>query len=701
MPMREFDKTGQGRPEMPPIGLATEDDWPVMLSNIDDRVRESRDQSDEWNKKADANKIMYYAGENPAPSDEKIVFNRIRSDIKTAVNQQTREPADIKLKPVETNDPGEYYLFDQPTPGPIDEATATMLAQPQVTGEVDPMTGQPAVTPGARIFKLDDRMEADFWQRQFDVHFDRGLLWPAFVRCAFDAAIFGFKFPVFQFDQERKRCKLWTSISPWDTHTDSIGVDNFEESEFFGVDWLLPAGKAKQMFPEFADKIDQWARSGNPNKSKDVVLGGGKDRRYERNMIVLRHMWIRDQPILQTKNEVLQSGAFPVQQVATGEVMDDGMGGQIAATTDELAPDPETGEVPAPFTEDENGNRQISEDWPTRLTTRHLVSLPDVSVLCIDEECQYDDIPAAWHVGDPIPGQLFGTGYPESFRSPQMAENRMIRSVVRYVEQFPNPGAVIAEDVAQSIDRGLKGHMLRPSDILRVPSQYVERYGGADKVLSWNVPPPLAPAVSEVMQILQNKTRETAVNAEVSSGKAPGSVTGWQSLQLLQQAAANQYDFPMQWFTQMIARVSRIMLKALMKWLSTEDLMKVCSEYPPHIVEAFQRRALNSEWDIKVTLASVVGLQRTRDRQEAIEARQLVSPVTGRPAISDRTFAERLGENFDDENRRFDEEQASPAAQAMMMAKAQQSEQKNTESGKGESNGKAESNGFGGRMNGG
>lgn len=706
------DAAPAGRPEMGPIGFADE---VTVLLNIQDRVRESREQSTEWNKKADRNKVMFAYGEDPKPPDSKIVFNGIRSEIKSSVNQQTREPATIKLKPVETNDPGQFYSFDPNQPDPIDPALAQALMQPQPvadpeTGQaaVDPMTGQPAMQPGMQLFKMDDKAVADFWQRQFDVHFRRGKLWPAFRRVAFDAAIFGFKFPVYEFNVQTRTAKLWTSISVWDTHTDSVGVDNFEECQFFGVDWLLESGQARSMFPEIADQIREWARPGNPSKGGQVMLGGGKDRRFDRNMIILRHFWIRNQPILLTKDEVMQSGALPTQQVPTGNPMmgPDGMPTIDEATQqpqmemmDQLAPDPLTGEPPSPVLHGDDGAMSHNPDWPTRMAIRHIVVLPELNKLLVDEECAYSDIPAGWTPGDPVPGQLFGTGYPESFNAPQMAENQFINAAVQYVKQFPSPGCTVPSDVGDAIAAGLKGHMLTPADMLKIPPIYWEKYKG--DVLKWNVPPTLPPAMPQVMEIIKEKRRETAVNPEVTSGKQPGQVTGWQSLQLLQQAAASQYDFPMQWFTECIERVATLHLNALVKWLSVQDLMAVCSEYPEHIVMAFQQRAQAAEWNIDAQLSSTVGMQRAKERAEAMESHQVVSPVTGRAMLSDRTMTERFNEDYEEEQRRQDEEMASPAA--MQFAAAQQAAAEPAgEKGKGGGKEPAGSNGngHGGRFGG-
>ncbi len=693
MPPTDYAPSPQGRPDPKPIGLVlSEDDWLPLIDICEDRVKESQANSSDWYKKADRNKRMYYAGKDPAPLDDEICFNRIRTDIKTAVNQQTREPATIKLKPVETNDPGEFYSYDPAYTEPIDPQTAEMLMQPQPTGMVD-QNGMEQMAPGMQLFKMDDKARADFWQRQFDFRFKPNLkhghrgLWPSFRQCAFDAAIFGFKFPVFEWNIARKFPKLWTSISVWETHIDAIGVDHFEEAQFFGVDWLLDVGQAAQMFPEYEAQIRQYARDGNPPKGPNIKLGDEKDRRYDRNMIVVRHFWLRNQPILQTKDEVIESGVLPTEDVITGEQPDE-MGMMQPMMETQLAPDPMTGVPPMPVISDEEGLSHNPE-WPTKLVNRHVVYLPDIRKGLVDEECQYADIPGGWLPGDPIPQQLFGTGYPDSFNAAQMTENRIINAIVEYVETFPVPGASLPEDVAQSIEKGLKGHMLKPSDLLRIPSMYWEKYRG--DVIKWNTPVALPAAVGEVMSILQQKTQETSVNADVSRGRLPGSgggqATSGYALQLLMEQNASQFDFPAQWFNELIQRISGLLLDAMAKWLTTDDMMKVCSEYPAHIVEAFRRDALESDWNIEVTLSNVVGLQQARKRSDAIEARAQVSPLTGRPALSDRSLAEALELNFDHEQRQMDEEQQSPAAAQFQMAKMAEAQAKKNQPGSPKSNG--------------
>jgi hypothetical protein len=138
-------------------------------------------------------------------------------------------------------------------------------------------------------------------------------------------------------------------------------------------------------------------------------------------------------------------------------------------------------------------------------------------------------------------------------------------------------------------------------------------------------PEPMAPALVQLQEILKGELNERAATPEVTQGKTPEGVTGWQSIQLLQQAAQSRFGFSIQWTADMVYRLSQFLLHSLVTQLDTQNLLKVDSRYPTWIVDAIRAKA--QAWytdggtiDIDVSVSSGTGMIKARKNAEAVGA---------------------------------------------------------------------------------
>jgi hypothetical protein len=726
-------------PALPPLGMIGPEDHSAVVAYLGNLAREARDARTTQLDYADSNLFIYTWGDTRQPSESEVVANHIQDDVQAITDQQTKEPARKIVTPVERGEPGEIYYLDpamQPfdengDPLPVDQTSVMMQQQAAMLTMTQP--------PG--IFEVNDKTLAKFWQKQLDFYWKRGKIDKSIRLVVLYTNIFGWYLPLYEWNDLDKRPKLHTNISLRQVYIDPT-IDDIEEAAYAGVDWLIDAGAAKQMFPHLADVIEQKATADSPSSiDSSTEWGSNVDRKFERKMIRLRIFWLRNQPggpmepdeavargLVEAK-EVIDEQAIADQQAAAeiaASAADGATGGfdvgleqgivdssGVPAADAQGRSAPSVGELPVdeglggqfpvqpavptrtayflPGVEAEASPEMPG--WPQRSIIRQLTQIE--SMIADDRECEYWDIPMLHTVAIPIPNTPFGQGLPQKLIAMQRGRCRALTAMVEHANYFRHPMLVIPESAWAALPDEYKQHGAdRSGMILRVPDQTFNALGG--KFTSSITPEPIGEPIFKLQELLKNELNERSGHPEVLQGKQPGQVTGWQSIQLLSQNAANRYGFSVQWTADMVERLAMLVMHSIIWRLSVQDLMQVCSEYPEHIVRAFQLRGQRQEWEADVSISNVAGAIQARDKQEAVEAWNLVDPATGERALGMQALRERLDIDHDEERERYQaERQQLMAMQAQAMAEA--GVQQPGEEGK-EKEASSNGDGFGGRM---
>jgi hypothetical protein len=702
---------------LPPIGqiIGVPGESEKAVSFLSRLAYESRQASETAEAEAVENLEIYTYGKSPKPSDNEVISNHIRDAVDAVVDAQTKEAPQVQLVPVETGDEGDIYRTDIPTSAPIPPDVAQAMAQTQVVG-VDPATGQPIQQPGADpglFVQITDKTVSDFYQQQLDVYWSRGRFDQAFRRITLKNNIYGYMLPVFEWRSDVKKPKLHDNISLLQTYADSTVV-SIEEAQFAGVDWWLDAGQAKAMFPKLAAQIDEWSSTGYPKRpDTSTILGFNVDRYFQRNNVILRVFWLRDQPCPMQPEQAVASGQVEQRAVLDAQtnpnsggsdsdeagnmagMPDDGAAsGQVASDMGQMVGSEGT---PAEYQPGDVGNgstaapapaptrvgfffpgddEEIDPDhpaWPTRTCIRQLTQVGNEIVE--DIECPYWDMPVVHTVAGFIPNTLYGQGLPQRLKSMQYGRNRALSNMVEHTDLFAHPIEIYPQSTWDQLPAKYKVQGARKSGMqCVVPDQIYQQAGG--KIMVSQPPEPIPVSLVQLQELLKGELSDRSSNPEVLQGKPPGNVHGWQAIQLLSQNAQSRFGFAVQWSADMVWRVAKLLLHALVDNLEVSDLMQVSRQYPAHIVAAIKQRASQIDWDIDVTINIGTGVIRARKKQEAVEAFNIRDPLTGEPAISMETLRDRLGEDNEQEAQRNARAiQQSPQFQQQQMMMAQQQQQ--------------------------
>lgn len=718
---------------MPPVGQIAHDDHALVTNYLTNLAREASGASADWVCAAERNLTIYTYGSDPQPgsSRTRITSNQIQDAVNAITDFQTKDPPIRSLDPVERGEPGQVFYYDPMTgqiQGPMTQAQAQQMAQQQVpTGQVDPQSGQPQTQPAfnpANFVTVDDKNTAEYMQKQLDVYWMRGRLDKAVRSAIHYSVVFGYLFPVYEWDFAYHRPRLWNDISLRDTYVDPTRA-TVEDWAYAGVDWWLDAEQAITMWPHLADIIRERARTGFPERpSSETQLGfnveqANKAGGLKRNSIIMRVFWLRNQPCPYELDEALaagllerqmipvgdpsaiiegedqqfpkgegddvqQSGGVPQGQsdagsgVGTNQPPGDPVAGAPNAQSNGIAtpqnPQPQqyrtglfaNGSEVTPPAE----GQPLDPNWPMYRCTRQVTAV--LGLVVDDRECEYWDMPILQILSTPIPYSPFGQGLPARLAAMQDARNDMLTSIRDHTESQAHPVRVIPKSAWDRLPVSYQQEGASLSGVTVIPDDETYKATNGLKDI-FSSPPPMAAALVDGNEIFSKEITERSGNPDILNGRPPAGVTGWQSIQLLSQNASSRFGFSMQWTRDMIARLCRMVLHDISnpKKVTARDLVAIDARYPEPIAAAFQQHSQMMDWNIDVDVQAGVGTARNKKQAEATEAFKIVDPMSGEPVISMETLRDALGYDNEQEERRMDasRQKAQQAAQAQQQPK--------------------------------
>lgn len=654
---------------LPPLGKIGPDDHSTVVGYLSDLAKQAKDASEAYIELANENRQVYVYGDDPAPADDQLIVNEIRTAIISSTDVQVKDPPQVLLEPVETGEPGEVYWIgpaqipQQVATGQVDPATmqpisATVMGapfglppeaigstmgpntQPIPEDQAEDIKRQLVTQPQRRwLAEVNDRTLADLYQQVYDVYAQRSRFNRRLRRNVFSTNIDGWALWLYEFDDAQKRHVL-TSLSLKQAYLDAT-AEEVRDMAYVGVDLVLDVDRAKAIYPHLADAIEENAKTGVPQQiDQNTEYGEAvNDVDFKNRVIPLRIFWLRHQPMPWS----------PANAAAMGMV------------TEGMASDPVTGEpvgtgiytLPGsdvPVTPD-------SPEWPQRRGIRQITVIAGSVV--DDRECEHADIPVLLNQDIPVPDKPFGLGEPYGLRRMQQARSRVLNAMVRHTEFFQHPLSAMPQSMYDAVRKEYGEARLEPGRTLIVPDDLWMAMGG--KIDTTYDPPPLSEAQVQVAGILKNEIIEQSGHAEVLQGRAQANVKSGRAIQLLQEAAASMIGFKSQSTGYMLEDLAELALHSLVWRLDAQDIMQIVSRYPLWVVEKFVLRARAIEWNVSVTVASGNGAVQARKKQEAAADLQL-------GAISRETYQEAGHIDHRREQARMQEEQMEAAAQPMLAA---------------------------------
>jgi hypothetical protein len=662
-------------PQLPPIGQITPETEAETIQFLGYLTLEAVEARAPWDDTLDANENTFTYGDENGPDDSKIIVNEIQNAIVAATDIQTKEPPTATLEPVETGEPPLYWFAGpeeaaaplmlqgllQPfevtewmdeygqlqPPTPLDPLIAGYLKSLEVPEEVSPALPPGAIRPDWLV-AMDDKLIADTYQIVFDVFWDRCDAERWIRKNLLDTNVWGWNFGLYEFDDTglthvlRHLPLKQVYIDPT---TDDVGT-----AAYIGFDLPLDANEARALYPEYTDVIDAEAKDGYPDRpDSQAQWSDTYNRVFRRDMITLRVFWLRNQVVPMGKDEAVALGlvaevGYGDEQAGEAPLGDQasdggGLGEQSASTpvdanlaADQSEPVADGGMATA--VADDAGVApaasghciliatgqpiepgDVAAGWPTRLGIRQVTQLGQTRIID-DRETQHAEIPILHNVNIPLPGlRPWGLGEPYRLKAIQRAESTLITSMVQHAKYFASPVSTMSQSMHDALPPEFKDASIKPGLRIVVPDeQWMAVKGQVETITD---PPPLSPAHAELFPMIKSLIQEQSGHSEVLQGRTGSDARSGTAIDLLQTAASSMIGFKAQRTGDMVKRMSKLMLHSLVWRLDVDDLEKIVSKYPRHVLEAIHQRARQIEWNVKVVVQAGNGGLNLQKRQQA------------------------------------------------------------------------------------
>lgn len=567
---------------------------------------------------------------------------------------------------------------------PLDEIVAYQVRKLAASGAF----------PAEWLFVLDHKAVADVYQTIFDVFWKEDKLDEFVWENQLKTNVYGYQTSYYGWDADRKR-HVVRDISIVQARLDpNAEGSNFELQNDPGYEVVYDVDEAKALWPQLAPLIEQYAREGSPQRTDSYSqFGVASDRNFRRRTVTFLVHWFRNQPMPMSPDEAVKAGhvyddgmgnyrSTRVEEQPDAGIEPDGAGGGQsllgdagtgvgggegleAAGGSPVAPAPvgglpqaatggdASGADPAGIGADgANGDDPLHERpvapppaWPDTTGIRQVATIAQTQRVVQDIRCEHWDIPMLLNVCIPIPGKPYGQGLPEKLKGLQAADIRLLNAVVTYAETFANPGSVIPQSVADALKAKLKRTHVDPTETLIAPDNLFERFG--EKMISWFQPPPLPPAVTDAMAMIDSRMKETSGHPEVMSGTAPSPTSSGRMVEALQAGAAGQFGFLAKSTLRNVERIANLMHYTHLWRLELPDMVEIYGRIPPEIMQLVIDKARACRWDNVVDANGSAGGQRRQKLQEAMSLFAAVSAGTGEPAMPLKLLRDAAG--IDDE----------------------------------------------------
>lgn len=551
------------------------------------------------------------------------------------------------------------------------------------------------------IVAKDDRLVADVYQTVLNTLWRRSKVDQWIKQNLLNTNIDGTALGLFEFD--KPTVKFILKHLPFkQVYLDPLAAD-VKDATYAGFDLVYDADEARASFPTLKETIDFEAHTGPPRPlGADATWSGQQNIDFEREIIEFRVFWMRNQVAFLSEREAVESGAVIAQEVPDasqgpitpgvsqppiqeGEAVQAGdevlAPEQAAESADSLDPVagvdaggvrlppvpvrtvyllPDTGEEVTPPTPE----TWRESRWPTKPAVRQVVVIGNRIVENSVSGFGGDGIPILHNLNIPTGGSSpYGIGEPYRLRNLQRAMSGTIGAMVENAAYHAHPITVISEGMAEILPDDVKrsGHA-RPGLMLKVPDdQFVQFQGQINAVQQ---PPAMPPALGELYPLLKGTIDQLSGNTPTMRGNAPSANASGKMVEMLQSAGADMMWARGSRTADMVERMVELMLHEIVFGLSVEDVRKIVSKYPPHVLAAIHERAREIEWNVIPGIEAGTGPLKMQKRQTAQMDRQI-------GALSLDGYSEAVGIDRRKEKPRLEKEMEEAAQAAAAMAPQQ------------------------------
>jgi hypothetical protein len=616
----------------------------------------------------------------PNANDDKIVIHSIQNAVIAQTLQQTQNPPQISLQPVETGEPPTYYwagpadigaslglpieqLIDHPDmqtgevspPAPMDSMQAEAMEGMAFSPAEAPMLPPGTVRPDW-IVPLNDAKSAEVLQIPLDVIWKRSEIDEYVAEDQLNTNIRGWMTLHFDFDTTRKRVLL-RELPQQQVYLDPT-VRDVPDMMYAGFDVVLDACDAAARYPDLADLIYEKSEArqlgGRAYRPIQSELSETQDIDYRRATVTLRVFWIRNQQTPMHREEAIAAGKLTVQTQQVPSAMPDPTTGLPG-----LEEQPVVDETGQPVLLLAGTGQPVTEGdpaWPLRLGIRQMTMVDDQ--LAEDVECPHWDIPLITNVNIPTSETSpFGFGEPLRMKPLQQAESVMVDAMVMNARFAGYPVEWIPTSVADELPNKGKNAYVKPGQRYIIDDDLLRNLPN-NSLIGIQQPPPMPPALAEVAGYVGEKFKEISGHTDVAQGIAPSATASGKMVELLQTAQSSITAFKAKRTNRVLKRIAMLTLHQIVWGMTVEDLEQIVSQYPRHVLDAFHTRWRLMEWNVKAEV-------QTGNGGPQMQKRQLATMDLQNRMISPQTYCEDTGRDYDLEQQRltqYDQRQARLAA---------------------------------------
>lgn len=584
---------------------------PQLLAEIrdeyvrDDNIERSRFEP-QWNQ----NTRMYLNDMKPSGwatrgRQKWIDVPRIHHAIQHRVATILEEMPNPELLPRETNEEPDYFVrsdeytqtlmemgvSEQAATGavPIDSQVVMFLTEPQPTGQIDGMTGEPIMgeplVPMDAFIAVDDQLAADAYTQELRSQWSiaNGDRW--LTTNVYNTNIFGHRDVLVQFDPNKYQIEL-VDIYPFNSWIDRF-ADDTTNAERYILRQYMPLSEAKKEYPELAVEDDNGNSilselAGQTDMSNQPGSNGRKYRQMEdRDVIERWTLWQRDVPYPMDEEKALSMGKVTIEPSFEIDEFGQAVPSQVYVNED--------GEQTEPG----------ADNWPIEYAWRQAELLGDVELY--DGRADAVDIPVARNKNRIYPDSPYGIGEPQFLHDICELYDRLYSIVHDYFLYYRSPEQVMPVSVANELKTAVKTIHSTAGRVIQIPDRLYRMFGSTDIIRNLPVPQ-INNAVTELLGRLELEIEKmSGVNeAMMGIGKSEWSGETVQSLTTNARSpiglAARNTEF-------MVKHVVKVAIHYIVDFTPAKVLAERNKKYPEPVWNAFKKRLKKYGFDVYVEIS--------------------------------------------------------------------------------------------------
>jgi hypothetical protein len=586
---------------LPQFGKINDSNKGEAIQFISGLVLEGSSVRQQMLEQADSCAAIYEYGSD-STTDTALV-NDAQNAVIASTDIQTKEPPEPTITAVEHTDGGDWYWNGPegvigPQYGKV--AGGNQLPLPEQLVELLRSMGK-----DRHLVQINDEEVCKFATTLFKIPWKTSQV-PKFLRRnLLQNNVKGWQWVWYRYDKWNRQHRL-QNLSSRQVYVDT-GVEDVKDAAYAVIDIVLAHDEALKLFPELSEAIskDGTSITGTPTPFDNGDWGKNDGKYYYRPVVPMRICWLRDQAIPMTEEEAIAEGL--VRRVEAPV--------EPSVVIDEFGMQQVVNHPPVIQLLDPNGNAITPDDsaWPARFGIREIIQIG--TDIVADGECRDWDIPLAVNQNLPVLGTLFGYGEPYRIKGLQGAKNRAINQMVDYGDYYRHMPAVISQSMKTAMG---DVNCVEPGTMIILPDNVFREWVAASSKIFMDLPQ-LPPAASQFLPALSNELDKQSQHSPVLQGYAPGANVSGRAIEQLQYASSSNISYKAKTTSDMLYRLCRLMLDALVTNLTVEQVCRMVQKYSPTVTGFLMERLKKGHFDIEIEISAGAGAAETVKREQSAQ----------------------------------------------------------------------------------